>query len=102
MTNDKLADEIERQLRNDGLRIQVDELSDASPHAAVHRRVQFAAPSWKQILATLRAERPQSPSDDIPLCAGHADWWFTSRNHLKGNTSCVVCAFNPERPAVGR
>lgn len=27
-----------------------------------------------------------------PLCAGHADWWFTGRDHL-ADDDCVVCAF---------
>jgi hypothetical protein len=41
------------------------------------------------------------PSEDIPLCAGHADSWFTGRNHLPGNTDCVVCAFVNLRPIGG-
>jgi hypothetical protein len=31
-------------------------------------------------------------TEDMPLCAGHAAWWFTGRNHLATDT-CVVCAF---------
>jgi hypothetical protein len=39
------------------------------------------------------------PSAEVPLCAGHADMWFTGRNHLKGDTSCVVCAFRSSESA---
>lgn len=36
-----------------------------------------------------------SSTGATPLCAGHADTWFTGRNHLPGDHSCVVCAFAP-------
>jgi hypothetical protein len=29
---------------------------------------------------------------DVPICDGHADIWFTGRNHLIGDHDCVVCA----------
>ena len=35
---------------------------------------------------------PTTPDKDIPLCADHAQSWFTERNLLASN-DCVVCAF---------
>jgi hypothetical protein len=78
-----------------GLAEEIELVIDAAPNAALGCTV--ATPTLRAIIAALR----RGPVDDIPLCGGHADWWFTSRNHLKGDTSCVVCAFNPERPPSG-
>lgn len=49
----------------------------------------------KYVRVDLAIPSHASAPTDVPLCAGHADWWFTSRNHLKGNLDCVVCAFQP-------
>jgi hypothetical protein len=51
--------------------------------------------------AAIAADRSGDKKDelDTPLCDGHADAWFTGRNHLPGDTRCVVCAFTPSHVA---
>src|SRR3990167_375643 len=46
-----------------------------------------------QIDALLALPATQRSEQEIPLCAGCAQAWFTERNLLRGDHGCVVCAF---------
>jgi len=46
-----------------------------------------------QIDALLALPATQRSEPEIPLCGGCAQAWFTERNLLRGDHSCVVCAF---------
>jgi len=59
------------------------------PHSA---RINALPEFIGDISYELLTECRQIELQDVPLCDGHADSWFTGRNHLKSDT-CVACAF---------